>query len=57
MKIDYDLYYECLKQALKVEFLATKKELNMYISSLYFAAVWGRNETIKYEEYRNGIMT
>lgn len=42
MEIDYDLYAQAMKQALRVEFLSSSEELKLYAGALYSAKIWGR---------------
>ena len=38
--IDYDLLAECLKAAMKVEYISNSRELKMYAYALYNAHMW-----------------
>lgn len=42
MEINYDLYAESMKTALKVKFLSNSEELKLYAGALYSAIMWGR---------------
>lgn len=38
-----DLLAECMKEAMKVEFLHTSEEIKLWAYSLYNAKIWGRS--------------
>ncbi|MDD3038644.1 hypothetical protein [Bacteroides sp.] len=42
MEIDYDLYAQAMKEALKVDFISNSQELKLYANALYSAMMWGR---------------
>ena len=44
--IDYDLLAECLKAAMKVEYISNSRELKMYAYALYNAHMWARKALI-----------
>ncbi len=38
-----DLLAECMKEAMKVEFLDTSEEIKLWAYSLYNAKIWGKS--------------
>lgn len=40
---DSNLLAECMKEAMKVEFLETSEEIKLWAYSLYNAKIWGRS--------------
>lgn len=40
---DSNLLEECMKEAMKVEFLETSEEIKLWAYSLYNAKIWGKN--------------
>ena len=38
-----NLLAECMKEAMKVEFLETSEEIKLWAYSLYNAKIWGRS--------------
>ena len=40
---DSNLLAECMKQAMKVEFLDISEEIKLWAYSLYNAKIWGKN--------------
>lgn len=45
MKIDKQLYLDCFKEAVKVQFLITLEEVKQYASALYQARKWAKENT------------
>lgn len=42
MEIDYDLYAQAMREALKVGFISNSQELKQYANAIYSAMMWGR---------------
>lgn len=40
---DSNLLAECMKEAMKVEFLDTSEEIKLWAYSLYNAKIWGKS--------------
>jgi hypothetical protein len=40
---DSNLLAECMKEAMKVEFLNTSEEIKLWAYSLYNAKIWGKS--------------
>lgn len=51
-RIDNNLLAECLKAAMKVEYISNSRELKMYAYALYNAHMWARKSKIK-EDHPN----
>ena len=47
MERDESLYHEAVRMALRVGFLESKEEFNMYAKALYEAMLWGIMESKK----------
>ena len=43
MEIEREILADAKSAALKVEFLATKEELNLYTGAIFHAMKWGRS--------------
>lgn len=41
------MYSESVRMALKVDFLESKEEFQMYVSAIYAAMMWGMKESKK----------
>ncbi len=45
--VNNKMYSEAVRMALKVDFLESKEDFNMYVNAIYEAMMWGMKESKK----------